>query len=256
MTTNWRALRCGCLILTSVMLGGNPGIVRGQESAGVSTTAAVISSVAITQDPTRAAVRVEGAGRLDVHAVRMQNPERLVLDFAGARLSVQKTSIPGVSAPVRAVRLGQFRPDVARVVIDLTGSAPYQIAHEGDAVVVYLETQPAVEATPAAATSTAADSTKKPVSYTANAPVVSKRSATTASVAAPHFPLPNELTQPSVALATVSAKPEPARPEASAQEAAQQAVQQASTAASTVAAQQAAPTNAAPAGRIRGNRSR
>jgi type IV pilus assembly protein PilQ len=234
------------------MLGGNPGIVRGQESAGVSTTAAVISSVAITQDPTRAAVRVEGAGRLDVHAVRMQNPERLVLDFAGARLSVQKTSIPGVSAPVRAVRLGQFRPDVARVVIDLTGSAPYQIAHEGDAVVVYLETQPAVEATPAAATSTAADSTKKPVSYTANAPVMSKHSATTASVAAPHFPLPNELTQPSVALATVSAKPEPARPEASAQEAAQQAVQQASTAASTVAAQQAAPTNAAPAGRYTG----
>ena len=121
MTTNWRALRCGCLILTSVMLGGNPAFVRGQESAGANATAAVISSVAITQDPQRAAIRVEGAGRLDVHAVRMQNPERLVLDFTGARLSVQKTSIPGVSAPVRGVRLGQFRPDVARVVIDLTG---------------------------------------------------------------------------------------------------------------------------------------
>ena len=35
--------------------------------------------------------------------------------------------------------MGQFRPDVARVVIDLTGSAPYQIAHEGDAIVVYLQ---------------------------------------------------------------------------------------------------------------------
>ena len=67
MMTNWRALRCGCLILTSVMLGGSPAIVRGQESAGASSTAAVISSVAITQDPQRAAIRVEGAGRLDVH---------------------------------------------------------------------------------------------------------------------------------------------------------------------------------------------
>ena len=132
MTTNWRALRCGCLILTGVMLGGSPAFVRGQESAGASMAAAVISSVAISQDQQRAAIRVEGAGRLDVHAARMQNPERLVLDFAGARMGVQKTSIPGVSAPVRGVRLGQFRPDVARVVIDLTGSAPYQIAHEGE----------------------------------------------------------------------------------------------------------------------------
>ncbi len=239
MTTNWRALRCGCLILASVMLGGNPAIVRGQESAGANTAAAVISSVAITQDPQRAAVRVEGSGRLDVHAVRMQNPERLVLDFAGARLSVQKTSILGVSAPVRGVRMGQFRPDVARVVIDLTGSAPYQIAHEGDAVVVYLEAQRADESTPAAVTSTAAMTPKKEIAYTAKAPQLSSHSQKTSKVAAPHFPLPNELTQPSAALATVSAKSQPAQPEGRAEQAAQQAVQQASTAASTVAAQQA-----------------
>src|SRR5277367_6076924 len=164
MTTNWRALRFGCLILTGVMLGGNPAFVRGQESAGASTTAAVISSVAITQEPQRAAVRVEGAGKLDVHPVRLQNPERLVLDFSGAKLSVQKTNIPGVSAPVRSVRLGQFRPDVARVVIDLTGSAPYQISHDGDAVVVYLETQGSdANALPTAAASATPDNSKKEV---------------------------------------------------------------------------------------------
>ncbi len=241
MMTNWRALRCGCLILTSMMLGGNPAFVRGQESAGASTTAAVISSVAITQDTTRAAVRVEGAGRLDVHAVRMQNPERLVLDFTGARLSVQKTSIPGVSAPVRGVRMGQFRPDVARVVIDLTGSAPYQIEHEGDSVVVYLEAQPAEASTPAAVTSTAKDKVQKEIASTASAPKPSGASDKGNSGAAAHFPLPNELTEPSATLATVSATSQPAP---SAQQAAQQAVQQASTAASTVAAQQGTTANA------------
>ncbi|HKN23700.1 MAG TPA: type IV pilus secretin PilQ [Candidatus Acidoferrum sp.] len=231
MTTNWRALRCGCLILTSVLLGGGPAIVRGQESAGATSTAAVISSVAITQDPQRAAIRVEGAGHLDVHAVRMQNPERLVLDFAGARLNVQKTSIPGVSAPVRGVRMGQFRPDVARVVIDLTGSAPYQIAHDGDAVVVYLQVQPADASAPAV-TSTTTDEPKKE----ANA----------------HFPLPNQLTQPSVTLAAAKETSGPAPSETSAQQAAQQAVQQASTAASTVAAQQATVTPSPSAGRYTG----
>jgi type IV pilus assembly protein PilQ len=235
MTTNWRAFQCGCLIVAGMVLGGSPAMVRGQESAGANTTAAVISSVAITQDVQRAAVRVEGAGHLDVHAVRMQNPERLVLDFAGARMSVQKTSIPGVSAPVRAVRMGQFRPDVARVVIDLTNSAPYQIAHEGEAIVVYLESQPADAAAPAPVTSTAVEPVKKQISYTAKAPRVTSDGNTDKT--APHFALPNEMTQPDAALA--SPTPAPARPEGSAEQAAQQAVQQASTAAATVATQQA-----------------
>jgi type IV pilus assembly protein PilQ len=238
MTTNWRALRCGCLILTSVMLGGSPASVRGQESAGASTSAAVISSVAITQDPQRAAIRVEGPGHLDVQAVRLQNPERLVLDFAGARLNVLKTSIPGVSAPVRGVRMAQFRPDVARVVIDLTASSPYQIAHEGDAVVVYLEMQATEGNTTAAAPSPAAETPSKTISYTAKAPLSSGHSGKTSDVATPQFSLPNELTQPSATLAAESESSQPARPEGSGQQAAQAAVQQSNNAASTVAAQQ------------------
>src|SRR5207245_3607260 len=94
----------------------------------------------------RSAVRVEGEGRLDVHAARMQDPDRLVLDFAGARLAVQKTVIPGVSAPVRGVRIGQYRPDVARVVIDLTSATPYQLSRDAGAVVIYFA---APSATPA-----------------------------------------------------------------------------------------------------------
>lgn len=238
MTTNWRALRCGCLIMTSVMLGVSPAIVRGQESAAANTTAAVISSVAITQDTQRAAVRVEGAGKLDVHAVRMQNPERLVLDFTGARLSVQKTNIPGVSAPVRGVRLGQFRPDVARVVIDLTASAPYQITHDGGAVVVYVQVQPGDTNEPTAVASAKPVKTQQHVAATA--PQVNAPSEKAENAPAAHFPLPNELTKPSATLATASYTPEATPADNSAQQAAQQAMQQAATAASTVASQQAA----------------
>src|SRR5258708_15561884 len=107
MKTNWPALRHGYLILARVALASSQLLAQTQ------ATSAVISSVAITQAPERSAVRVEGEGRLDVHAGRMQNPDRLVLDFAGARLAVQKTVIPGIAAPVRGVRIGQYRPDVA-----------------------------------------------------------------------------------------------------------------------------------------------
>jgi len=226
--------------MAGVMLGGKPAIARAQDAAGTSTAPAVISSVAITQDPQCVAVRVEGVGKLDVHPVRMQNPERLVLDFEGARLGVQKTSIPGVSAPVRGVRMGQFRPDVARVVLDLTDSAPYQIAHEGDALVVYLQTSPAAAAAPATMTSATKDTPSKEISYTSKGPLPTPHNAKSGNLAAPHFSLPNELTQPSFVLATVGEKVEPVRPESGVQEAAHQAVQQASNAAATVASQQTA----------------
>jgi type IV pilus assembly protein PilQ len=241
MKTNWRALRCGCLIVTGVILGGNPVIALAQDAAHAATTPAVISSVAITQDPLRAAIRVQGAGSLDVHPVRLQNPDRLVLDFNGARLQVPKNNLPGVSAPVRAVRMAQYRPDVARVVIDLTTSAPYHVAHEGDAVVVYLQAAPAQAEAPApVAPST--DSLRK-ITYDAKSPKVLPASAKTIDTAAPHFSLPNELTQPSSSLAAVGERTEPAQPE-SAQQAAQLAIQQANSAAATMSQQAAASTAA------------
>src|SRR5712691_11703279 len=143
MKTNWPALRHGCLILASVALVTSPLLAQTQETSGATGTAAVISSVAITQAPQRAAVRGEGEGRLEVRAARMQNPDRVVLDFAGARLAVQKTVIPGVSAPVRGVRMGQYRPAVARVVIDLTAATRYQLSRDGGAVVIYFDVQSA-----------------------------------------------------------------------------------------------------------------
>src|SRR5258708_37542280 len=216
---------------------------RGQESAGANTAGAIISSVVITQEPQRAAIRVEGAARLELHACRMQNPERLVLDFSGARLGVQRTVIPGVSAPVGGVRIGQFRPDVARVVVDLTGETPYQITHEGDALVVYFQMQLTPNAsTVAPVTSTSNESTKKSIEYAANSPKMTVRKANASNKAGPRLGLLKELTQPSLALASLSEKSAPSRPDGGSQ----QAVQQATSAATTVAAQQTPAASNAP----------
>src|SRR6202790_315968 len=258
MKMNWPAFRCGCLIVASAVLGGMTSAGAQEPTSANASSAAVISSVAITQAPQRAAIRVEGVGRLDVHASRMQNPERLVLDFAGARMGVQKTTIAGVSAPVLDVRLGQFRPDIARVVVDLTTAAPYQIAHEGEAIVIYFETStvPAEAvslAAPVRSTSTGGPADKPAEKAQKEIPLnnSSPRNASTkiAKIAPPKFALPKELTQPSV-LASMKNQPErPARPEVS-QQASQQAVQQANTAASTMGAQ--ANGVAAPSGKYTG----
>jgi type IV pilus assembly protein PilQ len=254
MKTNWPALRHSYLILASLVLASSPVHAQSQVPAGVTATAAVISSVAITQAPQRAAVRVEGEGLLDVHAGRMQNPDRLVLDFAGARVAVEKAVIPGISAPVRGVRIGQYRPDVARVVVDLTTASRYQISRDGDAVVIYFATPSTTPVKPVSSVTTTlrqSEKTRPEFRYSAASPrLVAGRSSRDWTISAPRFALPGELTQPSVTLASFRGKKEPVRPDSMTQQAAaQQAVQQANTAATTMAASSAtqAPAGAAPA---------
>src|SRR6266852_7358648 len=223
MKTNWPALRHGYLILASIAVASSPVLAQTQAPAGATGTAAVISSIAITQAPQRSAVRVEGEGRLDVHAGRMQNPDRLVLDFAGARLAVQKTVIPGISAPVRGVRIGQYRPDVARVVVDLTTATPYQVSRDGEAVVIYFENPTAAPVQPVSSVTTLNPKQNEKAgpefNYIAAPPkVVARHSSKDLKISAPRFALPSELTQPSVTLASFSGKKEPVRPDSTTQQ--------------------------------------
>src|SRR3989442_7200554 len=259
MKTNWPALRHGYLILAGMALATSPVLAQTQAPAGATATSAVSSSVAITQAPERSAVRVEGEGRLDVHAGRMRNPDRLVLDFAGARLAVQKTVIPGISAPVRGVRIGQYRPDVARVVVDLTTATPYQVSRDGEAVVIYFENPSATPVRPVSSVTTLTsqqnERTRPEFNYVAASPrVVTHHPSKNLRISAPRFPLPSELTQPSASLASFSGKKEPVRPDSTTQQAAaQQAVQQAGVAATTMAtSSQAQAPAAAPVGRYTG----
>jgi type IV pilus assembly protein PilQ len=266
MKTNWPALRSGFLILASLAVGTTALPAQTQEPTGATTTPAVISSVAILQNALqRASVRVEGEGKLEARAARMQNPERLVLDFSAARLGVQKTVIPGVLAPVLGVRLGQFRSDVVRVVIDLTEATRFQLLHDGAAVVVVFNEQPAVPAgAPAARSSNSGTMTTQQGNNPqhgrgdfryldasprmANAAIAKK-----SRITSPRFALPGELTQPSFTLASFGGKGGPARPTANSGQAAQQAIQQANSAAGTVAqnSAQVSPV-AAPPGKYTG----
>jgi type IV pilus assembly protein PilQ len=235
MKMNRPALRSGCLILASVACGAAPLLAQSQPAHEVQPSAAIISSVAVTQATQRASVRVEGEGRLDAHATRMQNPDRLVLDFIGTRMTVQRTIIPGVLAPVRDVRLGQYRPDVARVVIDLLSAAPYQIGRDGNALVISFEAQNDSQVDTTPATLTASGPAAKPAFRFSDAAPRSGRQVAALAAAAPNFSLPAELTKPGVVLASFSANGQPSRPSEDTQQAAQQATVQASSAAATVA---------------------
>ncbi|MGA8104199.1 MAG: AMIN domain-containing protein, partial [Candidatus Acidiferrales bacterium] len=95
-----------------------------------------ISDVHLAQAGQRTVVDVTGSGHLKYHLMRLSHPDRLVLDFSGAHLRTAEKSIPSNLDPVRVIRLAQFRPEVARVVIDLRQSAPFSVSADGNSVKV------------------------------------------------------------------------------------------------------------------------
>jgi type IV pilus assembly protein PilQ len=251
MKTNWPVLRSGFMILTSLAVGTTVMPARAQEIAGVTTTPTVISSVAILQSASqRASVRVEGEGKLEARAARLQNPERLVLDFSGARLGSQKTVIAGAMAPILGVRLGQFRDDVVRVVIDLTEASHFQLSHDGTAVVIAFN-EPSGAPGGTLAGNSAGNSASNPA-LNSTKRTLSANNSKKSGINSPRFALPGELTQSSVRLASFGGKSEASRPAGNAGQAAQQAAQQANTAAGTMAQSMQVSPMAAPVGKYTG----
>jgi type IV pilus secretin PilQ/predicted competence protein len=249
MKTNWPVVRSGFLILTSLAVGTTVMPAQAQEIAGVTTTPTLISSVAILHNASqRANVRVEGEGKLEPRAARLQNPERLVLDFSGARLGSQKTVMAGAMAPILGVRLGQFRDDVVRVVIDLTEASHFQLVHDGSALVVVFN-----EPSDATSASNAANSSTHNSTSAAPKRTLSANSSKKSGINSTRFALPGELTQSSVVLASYGGKTEASRPTANATQAAEQtAAQQANSAAGTMAQSTQVSPMAAPQGKYTG----
>jgi type IV pilus assembly protein PilQ len=83
------------------------------------------------------AFTVKADGRLKYRDFLIPNPDRLVLDFADVTARASVRTIDVGEDPVRRVRLGQFSaesPKVARLVLDLTQTAPYRIIEGADGV--------------------------------------------------------------------------------------------------------------------------
>ncbi len=102
----------------------------GQDTAGSGVTTqsgASIEHVRVHRANQQTQVIVEGKGPFSFVPFRLGDPERLIVDFSGARVRTQKKLIESDLEPVRAVRLSQFTTDIARLEIELNGAAPYSI---------------------------------------------------------------------------------------------------------------------------------
>jgi polysaccharide export outer membrane protein len=136
------------LATSPAVLNGYPlqGLTRNSESQtnvangslrdGQNRARVKIQRVEISPREQAIEVRVSGDGLLRYRAFSLSHPDRLVLDFASAVLQAKPRHVASALEPILGVRLGQFSPDVARVVIDLKKQSPYTVRQDSDSVTV------------------------------------------------------------------------------------------------------------------------
>lgn len=95
-------------------------------------------------------VRIAGDGKLTYKAFRLEAPSRLVIDIDGVKNNVAKNSLDVVDDIVKRVRVAQFQPTVARVVVDLAQKSEYDIAAVGDELRIAFGASAVASKTPAA----------------------------------------------------------------------------------------------------------
>src|SRR5277367_2150997 len=91
------------LLATSLVTAAAYGQTLPQPAA---SPTAIIRQVEVGGESGAPIVRVSGEGALTVHAEQLTGPDRLVLDFADARLSGVRSTIAGAPEPIRGIRTG------------------------------------------------------------------------------------------------------------------------------------------------------
>ncbi len=201
MKTNWPALRFGYLLVAGAALTAFPAQAQQARNAVESpalTTPASITAVQVAQADEQTTVRITGSRELRYQASRLENPARLVLDFAGTRLVTPRNAITSQYLPVRDVRMGQSGTDQTRVVIDLASASAYTVRADGSNVNVVFGTASAAA----------------PVSTGNHANAKHPRSEQSAAI--PAMPLPSGLTGTGPTFGRPAAQPAAPQPQSNA----------------------------------------
>jgi len=110
-------------------------LIAAPASADDGPLSGEVTAVSVMPSPGRAEIVVNVHGTVDVKDFMLQNPDRLVLDVVGARLSGNTSRYDGVNrGGVRNLRYNQFRPDVVRIVLELDAAKDYKVVRDGDAI--------------------------------------------------------------------------------------------------------------------------
>jgi len=171
----------------------------GAVSVALAAPEVRLQDVTVTTQPDSVTIVVKTSGEAKYQAELMDHPYRLVVDFENTTYGWRKTPLKIGTEPLTQVRGSQYKPDVARVVIELTRKVGYAIREESDGLAIVIPT-----------TSTVAAAEPAPKPATAGTPASKP-----ARAATPKAPAPGMAAEPKPAPADAK----PAGPSAAATEA-------------------------------------
>jgi type IV pilus assembly protein PilQ len=108
--------------------------------------ARAVKSIGATTRDGAVEVRIAADGALKYKAFRLESPARLVIDLEGVKNAAAKSNVAVDDDVVQRVRVAQFQPTVARVVVDLSRRSEWNIEPAGTMLRVTFPSATAVAA--------------------------------------------------------------------------------------------------------------
>ena len=92
----------------------------------LSDTTIVVSEVVLTEEEGRTRLDVLTNAPVAYDTILLADPHRIVVDVHGAKLGLSPGEQPAQAGVARCLRVGQFGPDIVRVVVELNAPVGYE----------------------------------------------------------------------------------------------------------------------------------
>jgi hypothetical protein len=165
------------------------------QKAGVTTR---IGKISVARGGDGLNIEISGSGPMTAKTMKLTHPDRVVVDIPNSVLQGRAREIPVNSGDVKSVRVGRYQEGTTRIVVDMAQMRDFQIAPEGNKLVVSMRDSSTSKPAPlpavkeAVVTADATPQTAAPAPVPANAVAKTQEKVVEATrsrsdVAASHF---------------------------------------------------------------------
>ena len=112
--------------------------VKNQNSAAAQKPGATtrIGKISVARGGDGLNIEISGSGPMTAKTMKLTHPDRVVVDIPNSVLQGRAREIPVNSGDVKSVRVGRYQEGTTRIVVDMAQMRDFQIAPEGNKLVV------------------------------------------------------------------------------------------------------------------------
>ncbi len=113
-------------------------LVTSQNSAAAQKPGATtrIGKISVARGGDGLNIEISGSGPMTAKTMKLTHPDRVVVDIPNSVLQGRAREIPVNSGDVKSVRVGRYQEGTTRIVVDMAQMRDFQIAPEGNKLVV------------------------------------------------------------------------------------------------------------------------